>query len=46
MSKKASLLNIYDLSGFGEETLHFDELIAIRIIQRDSIHTALSNAGV
>ena len=39
-------MKICDLTKLREETLHFDELIAIRIIQRDSIHTALSNAGV
>ena len=34
VSKKGSLLNIHDVSKFREEILHFDELIAIRVIQR------------
>ncbi len=46
MSKKTSLLNTYGFRGFGEEYLHFHQLITVGVIQRDPIHTALSHAGV
>lgn len=46
MSKNVTLLNIYGVRGFAEEALHFDELITIGVIQRDSVHTALADGGV